>query len=59
VTVTLERASTPSGLRWSGGSGPNLQLENGTPAKSEVVVERRSPVSFLLPFLRWLGGTER
>ena len=59
VTVTLERANTPSGLRWSGGSGPNLQLENGTPAKSEVVVERRSPVSFLLPFLRWLGGTER
>jgi HlyD family secretion protein len=59
VTVTLERADTPSSLRWSGGSGPNLQLENGTPAKSEVVVERRSPVSFLLPFLRWLGGTER
>lgn len=60
VTVTLERAATPSGLRWSGGgSGPNLQLENGTPAKSEVVVERRRPVSFLLPFLRWLGGTER
>ena len=60
VTVRLERAPTPSGLRWSGGgSGPNLQLENGTPAKSEVVVERRSPVSFILPFLRWLGGTER
>jgi len=60
VTVNLERAQTPSGLRWSGGgSGPNLQLENGTPAKSEVVVERRSPVSFLAPFLRWLGGTER
>jgi hypothetical protein len=60
VTVSLERADTPSGLRWSGGgSGPNLSLENGTPAKSEVVVERRSPVSFVLPFLRWLGGTER
>jgi HlyD family secretion protein len=60
VTVRLERAPTPSGLRWSGGgSGPNLQLENGTPAKSEVVVERRSPVSFVVPFLRWLGGTER
>ncbi|WP_398325801.1 hypothetical protein [Vulcanococcus sp.] len=60
VTVRLERAPTPSGLRWSGGgSGPNLQLENGTPAKSEVVVERRSPVSFIVPFLRWLGGTEQ
>ena len=59
VTVSLERAATPSGLRWSGSNGPNLSLENGTPAKSEVVVERRRPVSFLLPFLRWLGGTER
>jgi HlyD family secretion protein len=59
VTVSLEAADTPSGLRWSGGRGPEFTLENGTPAKGEVVVERRRPVSFLLPFLRWLGGTER
>ena len=59
VTVKLEAADTPSGLRWSSGSGPNLRLENGTPAKAEVVVERRRPLGFLLPFLRWLGGTER
>lgn len=59
VTLRLERADTPSGLRWSGGRGPDLSLENGTPAKGEVVVERRRPVSFVMPFLRWLGGTER
>ena len=59
VTLGLERADTPSGLRWSGGRGPDLSLENGTPAKGEVVVERRRPVSFVMPFLRWLGGTER
>jgi HlyD family secretion protein len=59
VTVNLEAANTPSGLRWSGGRGPDISLENGTPAKGEVVVERRRPLSFLLPFLRWLGGTER
>ena len=34
-------------------------LENGTPAKAKVEVERRSLVSFVLPFLRWLGGAER
>jgi HlyD family secretion protein len=59
VTVTLESADTPSGLRWSGSRGPDLSLDNGTPAKGEVVAERRRPLSFLMPFLRWLGGTER
>jgi HlyD family secretion protein len=59
VTVALEPADTPSGLRWSSGRGPNLQLENGTPAKVQVTVERRPPLGFLLPFLRWLGGMER
>lgn len=59
VSLQMEQAPTPSGLRWSGGRGPNLQLENGTPAKAKVEVERRPPISFVLPFLRWLGGTER
>lgn len=59
VTVELEAADTPSGLRWSSGRGPDLPLENGTPAKAKVEVERRSLLSFVLPFLRWLGGAER
>lgn len=59
VTVALEGAATASGLRWSSGLGPDLRLENGTPAKLKVVVERRSPVSYLMPFLRWLGGAQR
>ena len=59
VTVELEGASSPSGLRWSSGQGPDLPLENGTPARAKVEVERRSLVSFVLPFLRWLGGAER
>jgi hypothetical protein len=46
-------------LTWSGGPGPNLALENGTPAKAQVTVERRSLVSFVMPFLRWIGGAER
>ena len=58
VLVDLERASTPSGLRWSGGSGPDLELENGTPALARVDLERRPLLSFVMPFLRWLGGTE-
>jgi HlyD family secretion protein len=59
VTVALEAAPTPSGLRWTGGEGPDVPLVNGTPARARVEVERRTPVSFVLPFLRWLGGAER
>jgi HlyD family secretion protein len=59
VTVALEPAPTPSGLSWSGGQGPNLALDNGSPAKAQVIVERRSLVSFVMPFLRWIGGAER
>lgn len=59
AVVDLEQAPTPSGLRWSGGRGPDLPLETGTPAKAKVEVERRSALSFVVPFLRWLGGTER
>jgi len=59
TVVDLEQAPTPSGLRWSGGRGPDLPLETGTPAKAKVEVERRSALSFVVPFLRWLGGTER
>ena len=39
--------------------GPDLPLENGTPAKAKVEVERRPALSFVLPFLRWLGGAEK
>lgn len=59
AVVDLEPGSTASGLRWSGGSGPPLALDNGTPAAAKVDVERRPPLGFLLPFLRWLAGTDR
>jgi len=59
VTVALQPASTPSGLRWSEGQGPDLPLENGTPASARVDVDRRSALSYALPFLRWLTGVTR
>lgn len=59
VTVTLEPAATPSGLRWTEGKGPDLPLENGTPASARVDVDRRSALSYALPFMRWLTGVER
>lgn len=59
VTVALDSAATPSGLRWTGGRGPALNLENGTAAAALVDVDRRSALSYALPFLRWLTGVER
>lgn len=59
VTVALQAAPTPSGLRWTQGQGPDLPLESGTPAGAKVDVDRRSALSYALPFLRWLTGVER
>ena len=59
VRVELESAPTPSGLRWSGGQGPDLRFEAGQPAEARVSVERRSLLSHVLPFLRWLAGINR
>lgn len=54
--VELETAPTPSGLRWSRSQGPDFALSTGTPAAADVEVERRPLLSFLTPFLRWIGG---
>lgn len=54
--VALEAAPTASGLRWTRGPGPAFRLSSGTPATVDVEVERRSLLSYLTPFLRWIGG---
>ena len=59
VEVELESAETPSALSWSRGRGPDTSVEAGTPALARVTLEHRSPVSFVMPFVRWLGGLNR
>ena len=59
VRVELESAPTPSGLRWSGGRGPDLRFDDGQPAEAKAPVERRSLLSYTLPFLRWMAGINR
>lgn len=55
--VRLESGSTPSGLAWSLGRGPERPLPQGNPAEAEAEVERRSLLSYISPFWRWLTGT--
>ncbi len=56
AVVELEAAATPSGLRWSRGRGTAGPLPTRTPAEVEAEVERRSLVSYVAPFWRWLAG---
>jgi biotin carboxyl carrier protein len=56
AVVQLEAAPTPSGLAWSLGRGPEGPLPQRTPAEVEAEVETRTPLSYLLPFWRWMSG---
>jgi multidrug efflux pump subunit AcrA (membrane-fusion protein) len=55
--VRLEAAATPSGLAWSRGEGPQRALPPRTPLEVSAEVERRSLLSYLAPFGRWLAGS--
>jgi HlyD family secretion protein len=56
VADLLEDASTYSGYRWSSSKGPQLPVTAGTTTNGRVTLEMRSPVSYILPFLRGMSG---
>lgn len=56
AVVQLSEAPTASGLAWSGGVGPSQPLPQRTPAEVEAEVEKRSVLSYLGPFWRWISG---
>lgn len=51
VALTAD-PSAPSGYRWSGGPGPPVKLSSGTTVRAAVTIERRAPISLLLPLLK-------
>src|SRR5690348_4375 len=55
VALTADPSST-SGYRWSGGRGPPVKLSSGTTVRAAVTVERRAPISLLLPLLKRQAG---
>ncbi|MCX5967748.1 MAG: hypothetical protein NTV57_08950 [Cyanobacteria bacterium] len=57
AVARLESAATATGLAWSLGHGPDRPLPHRTPAEVEAEVETRAPLSYLLPFWRWLSGS--
>ena len=57
AVVDLETdAASPSGLRWTGGSGYGRPLSPGTLCEVDVVTEDVAPVALLIPWLRQAAG---
>ncbi|MGU3495503.1 NHLP bacteriocin system secretion protein [Xanthobacteraceae bacterium A53D] len=57
--VKLERdPATPSGLRWTSGTGPDMPVPVGTIAMADVAVKQEPPIVLLIPALRRLIGID-
>jgi hypothetical protein len=54
--ISLVNADSPSGYKWTTGSGPGFKLLLGTSANVEVTVSKAPPISYLIPFLREISG---
>jgi HlyD family secretion protein len=50
VRVTAD-PHTPSGLHWSSGQGPAIQIASGTPVHALVTVRVRRPIELIIPAL--------
>jgi HlyD family secretion protein len=46
--------TTASGLRWSNGRGPSLQVVSGTPVHGLITVKSRRPIDLIIPALKRL-----
>jgi HlyD family secretion protein len=58
VHVRLIRdAGTRSGYKWSSSAGARVELSSGTLATGTFVVERKRPITLLIPLLREMTGT--
>jgi HlyD family secretion protein len=49
-------AATPSGYKWSSSTGPGFRIQSGTRVRVSVVVDRRAPITLVLPTLRRTVG---
>jgi HlyD family secretion protein len=57
VKIDLETSqSNVSGYQWSSSSGPQFKITEGTTSAIRINVEKRRPITFILPILReWTG----
>ena len=43
---------TASGYYWSSKKGAKLQIEQGTMVEADVVLERKAPITMLIPYIK-------
>ncbi|MPZ19032.1 MAG: NHLP bacteriocin system secretion protein [Luteitalea sp.] len=48
----VENRKTPSGFTWSSSEGPPFRIVGGTPVTVSVIVDRRAPITYVLPLIR-------
>ena len=49
--------ATPSGYSWSTSTGPPFKIDGGTIVNVNVIVDRKRPITLVMPFLRKTFGT--
>ena len=52
IAQLIRDSDTFSGYKWSSSEGPELEISPGTTTTVRVIVEERSPITFVLPILR-------
>ena len=52
VEVSLERANTPSGFRWTSRKGPDQVIGTGMLASGRITVDEQRPIGLVIPMLR-------
>ncbi|MGH9522023.1 MAG: NHLP bacteriocin system secretion protein, partial [Terriglobales bacterium] len=58
VSTLKPDPNTRSGFRWSSSRGPELAITAGTTGNGSVMVEKRAPITYVLPFLRRSSGMD-
>ncbi|MEO8585509.1 MAG: NHLP bacteriocin system secretion protein [Acidobacteriota bacterium] len=56
VASLIPASDTPSGYRWSSSKGPPTPVYSGTQSRGSVVVEKKKPISYVLPVLKKTVG---
>jgi HlyD family secretion protein len=50
--------AAPDGYCWSSGRGPRNPIHSGTLCESGITLERRAPITLVLPLLRRTFGLD-
>jgi HlyD family secretion protein len=56
VKAALIPAQTKSGFRWSTSDGPGFKIDGGSLVSIDIVVERKAPITMVMPFLKKTFG---